>query len=145
MSWSLVEQKLSRDPFAELFDGIWNGRLRTTSPPNRPVAAPMNAWVREDEAFFSVELPGVKPSEVDVSIEAGTLKIRAETKAGELKEDERYHRRERYEGKLERTVTLPFRVDPKAVDARLEHGVLEVRLPRAEEDRPQKVQVKITS
>jgi HSP20 family protein len=53
-----------------------------------------------------------------------------------------FHRRERLHGDFSRAMALPFRVNAEGVDAKLNHGVLVVKLPRAEEDKPRKISVK---
>jgi len=57
-------------------------------------------------------------------------------------ENTKTHRRERGSGEFTRTMEPPYRIDAQRVDARFKNGVLSVRLPRAEEDKPRKIAVK---
>jgi HSP20 family protein len=68
--------------------------------------------------------------------------IRGTRKAEDLKEGQTYHRRERETGEFVRTLQMPFELDPNKVDAELEKGVLHLRLPRSESDKPRKISVK---
>lgn len=128
------------DPFTRFFEEFWKGTgglLGTT----RNSTPPVKAWVGDDDAVVTMELPGIEPSDVEVSVEGDVLEISGERKAHETGDGDRYHRRERFTGHFERHLKLPFRVKPDAVEARFDKGVLEVRLPRAEEDRPRKIEV----
>ncbi|NJN44441.1 MAG: Hsp20/alpha crystallin family protein, partial [Anaerolineae bacterium] len=58
-------------------------------------------------------------------------------------EEVRYHRQERGYGKFTRSLELPFRVDANGIEATFAHGVLHITLPRAEEDKPKKIAVKV--
>jgi len=57
----------------------------------------------------------------------------------------RYHRQERGYGKFTRSLELPFRVDAKNVEATFNNGVLTITMPRAEEDKPKKISVKVAT
>jgi HSP20 family protein len=103
----------------------------------------MNVWTNEDGGVVTAELPGVDAEEIDISVEDGTLTLRGTLKPGELEEGETYHRRERGTGAFSRTVQLPFQVDNDQVEATFEKGVLSISLPRAEEDKPTKVAIKV--
>lgn len=111
----------------------------TRSAPSYP---PINLWADEESVLLKAELPGVKADHLDISIEENTLVLSGERFKEEIPENGSYHRRERGAGKFTRSVNLPFRVDQKEVDAELNHGVLTVKLPRAEEDKPKKITVK---
>jgi len=90
----------------------------------------------------TAELPGVDPNNLDISVINETLTLRGSRKPPELKEGETFHRRERLFGEFTRTLQLPFRVDSNAVEAHVKNGVLIVKLPRAEADKPRKVAIK---
>lgn len=144
MTWSLFDRDVSPawNSFADLLNELWNegpaGRLPALA---RVQQAPVDAWVGSEDAIVTVEVPGVKPEDINVSVEGDSLKVWGERKTHEPAEGEHYHRRERVHGKFERTIEVPFRIDPKAVEAGYENGVLRVRLPRAPEYRPRKIEV----
>ena len=102
----------------------------------------MNAWTDENEEIVTAELPGVEPKDIEISVVNDVLTVSGERKAVDPAEDMRYHRRERVIGKFSRSIQLAFVVDPNLVNATYENGVLVVKLPRAEADKPRKISVK---
>jgi HSP20 family protein len=96
----------------------------------------------EHSVVVTTELPGVEPQDLDVTVTAGMLTIRAQRPTQELSDGERWLLHERPRGVFERTIELPFEVDTANVVATFENGVLIVRLQRPEEQRPRKVEVK---
>ena len=143
--WNLFDRDLTStwNQCAELFDQLCRqGPVGQLGAVARGHYAPVDAWVGTEDAIVTVELPGVKPADINVSVEGDSLKVWGERKTHEAAEGEHYHRRERYRGNFERTVEVPFRIDPKGVEAGYEDGVLKVRLPRAPEFRPRKIEVK---
>ena len=103
--------------------------------------------VVEDEHALQIvmELPGVEPDNVRLSLENNVLTIRGE-KRQEIDENrERVHRSERIYGVFERTFVLPNTVDPDKIDAQFENGVLLVRIPKSERARPREIRVNASS
>ena len=87
------------------------------------------------------EVPGVDPKSLDIEIAGDTLTLRGERKLPELNEGASYHRRERDFGQFRRSFSLPDKVDGKKVEARCQDGILEVRLPHAEETKARKIAI----
>lgn len=117
--------------------GGWNGE------------AVGSAWtptcdVREDKEHLtiSLDLPGVKPEDVKISVEGQVLTIRGEKRQVSEQTDERWHRYERNYGSFERSFTLPTTVDADRIQATTEHGVLTIMLPKIERARPREIPVK---
>ncbi|HOJ14439.1 MAG TPA: Hsp20/alpha crystallin family protein [Deltaproteobacteria bacterium] len=106
---------------------------------------PMNVHTADDDVVVTSELPGVDPSEVEITVSGDTLSIKGSRKPRELKEGEQWHRRERGFGEFFRTVQLPFTVDASKVSAEYTNGVLKIVLPRSEADKPRKIAVKSTN
>jgi len=103
---------------------------------------PVNVWVSDNDVIASAELPGMELENLDISVHGETLTIRGGRARQELKEGESFLRRERLVGSFSRTLQLPFRVDSEKVEAHFSRGVLTVKLPRAEADKPRKIAVK---
>lgn len=101
----------------------------------------MNIWTSDDDVTVTAEVPGLKAEDLDISVLGDTLTVRGSRREMELKEGERYHRRERGYGDFVRTIQMPYRVDSDKAEARYERGVLTITLPRSEEDRPRKIQL----
>jgi HSP20 family protein len=102
----------------------------------------LNVW--EDEAAFHLEtdLPGVNADAVDVTVTEGNkVTVSGERKASEPA-NAVWHRQERFAGTFSRELTLPAPVDADKVEARFEHGVLKLTLPKSEAARPRKIAIK---
>ena len=84
----------------------------------------------------TVELPGLDPAAIDLSIQDGRLEIRGEKAAADEKEGDHWHRVERRYGSFVRSVVLPGEVDAAAVTATSSHGVLTITLPKREDQKP---------
>lgn len=102
--------------------------------------------IRSDADALSVDaaLPGFSPEEVEITIESGTLTIAAETKvATETTEptEGEYLVREMRRGRVSRIVSLPTGLEAEKATASFEHGVLHLRIPRAEETKPRQIRI----
>ena len=95
------------------------------------------------EAYLArAELPGVNPGDVDVTVTGDTLHIKGKREIPAAGGDVAHHRRERAAGQFNRAFRLPEAVDSGKVEARFSNGILEVMLPRAEQARRRKVNIK---
>jgi HSP20 family protein len=101
----------------------------------------VNIWTGEDKALLTAEIPGVAPDKVEVTVKDNTVTVRGSRDSEALKEGETYLRQERGAGVFVRSFTLPFHVDAAKVTADYRMGVLQLTLPRREEDRPRKITV----
>jgi len=101
----------------------------------------INVYDQGQATVMVAEIPGVKAEDMDVTIlnDTVTLKGRRESHASN---ENRFYRRERPSGEFARTVTLPNPVDPDKVRAEFVDGVLLVRMEKAEETKPKRVQIK---
>lgn len=101
--------------------------------------------VREtkDALEISVEVPGLEPKDVDISVEAGVLTLKGCRNFEKASEGETYHRVERSYGAFERSFTLPTNVDPERINAVYRHGVLLLTLPKREEAKPRAISIKV--
>jgi HSP20 family protein len=90
---------------------------------------------------ISMELAGVSPDDVRISLENNVLTIHGEKRQEDEQNDERVHRIERIYGMFERTFVLPNTVDPERIEARYENGVLTVSIPKAERAKPREIRV----
>ena len=102
---------------------------------------PLDVHETSDELVVTATLPGLKPEDIDITIQGDVLRIQGETKPeGDVK-DEQFHRRERHYGRFYRELALPVSVKSDAVQARFEHGILTLHLPKTEEAKPRRIQV----
>jgi len=101
----------------------------------------VNVWASEEDYVLTAELPGVTPEDLNISVHGKLVTLQGTRKRGESSDGQSYHRQERGYGDFSRSLELPYEIDPDGVEAKLEHGVLQVRLPRSEKDKPRKIQV----
>ena len=102
----------------------------------------INIWLGNDDAVVTSELAGIDVKQIDLSVEGDVVTIGGLRPPDEINEGETYHRQERAYGNFRRNVRVPFRVDPSKVEARYEKGVLSIKLPRLESDKPKKISIK---
>ena len=103
----------------------------------------MDMYEEKDELVMRAELPGIQKENVDISVENDVLTIKAEKKQEQVTEEATYYSCERSFGSYSRSVSLPFPVDTEKVSATFENGVLEIRLPKAEEAKAKHIEVKV--
>ena len=96
-----------------------------------------------DSVTVQASLPGVKPEEIDVTIEGGVLTIKADTKADVEREQGGYVVRERRSGSFHRSLRLSEHVDTDKVEPRYENGVLTITLPVAESKKAKHLKVAV--
>jgi HSP20 family protein len=96
-----------------------------------------------DAFMFRADLPGVDLKNVKVTVNGDTLTLRGERKREEKKTNGALHRYERSYGAFERAFTLGTPVRPDQVKAAFKDGVLEIRVPKAEEARSREVEVQV--
>jgi len=141
MLWPATER------FERVFDTLrelegMRRSLRRFDMPSTVEFPATNVWVSEDKAVVTTEIPGIDPDTLEISVMGDSLTLRGSRQAEELKEEESYHRRERWSGQFTKTLQLPFAVEPGKVEARFSKGVLYIALPRAEAEKPRKISVK---
>jgi HSP20 family protein len=90
---------------------------------------------------ITMELAGVNPEDVRISLEGNVLTIRGEKRQEDEENNERVHRIERIYGMFERAFVLPNTADPDRIEARYENGVLTVSIPKTDRARPREIQV----
>jgi HSP20 family protein len=103
---------------------------------------PCDVFEDRDSVKIVLEVPGVKPEDVKLTLENTTLTIRGEKKQEAEERTERVHRYERSYGVFERSFALPSTVDPERIQAHHGEGILTVTLPKAERARPREIPVK---
>jgi HSP20 family protein len=95
-----------------------------------------------DRIFVRAELPGMKREDISVSLEGSTLTISGERKHEVERKSGDTYRSERYFGRFQRSVTLPHAVDADKIQANYKDGMLSVTLPKSEQSRLKKIDVK---
>jgi len=102
---------------------------------------PIDIYETDDAFVVKAFVPGVTADQLDITTQQNTITIRAEQPV-EQQEGVRYYLHERRGGTWFRSFDLPVQIDPNGIDAKLQNGVLTLRLPKAPEAKPHRVQVK---
>lgn len=100
----------------------------------------LNVLAGENEVLVTCEIPGVRLEDIELSVSGELLSIKG--KREEESENGTCRRRERGFGTFARAIKLPFGVEAGEVKAEYRNGVLNVRLPRKESDKPRRITVK---
>jgi HSP20 family protein len=147
----LAERGYGEDPFMSLhremnrlFDDVFRGTPAAGSrgEASNFVQAHMDVSETEKEVRICAELPGVNQDDVEISLDDDVLTIRGEKKLERTNEKENFHFMERSYGTFQRSLRLPFRVEPDQVQADFTNGVLTVTLPKTKaQDRARRIQV----
>jgi len=95
----------------------------------------------DDHFVLRADLPGLAEDDVKIEFEDGTLTVSGDRKAEHESKSAGYYRVERAFGSFSRSLTLPQGVDPEAVTASFDRGVLEVRIPKPEEKKPRRIEI----
>lgn len=103
---------------------------------------PLDVYANEDAIVLAADVPGLKPEELEVTLEGDTLTIRGELKNRD--EQRNYVLRERPTGRFERTLTINTPIDASKVEATFADGVLTLTLPKAEAVKPKQIKVNAT-
>ena len=139
-SWSPFRELRRMD---ERMNRLWRGfghyPVEVSEPERWSLA--LDVVEEEDVILVNASVPGVKPEEIDVTIENDVLTIKGETAStSEVKEDT-YRLRERRTGSFHRTLRLPDTVDTDKAATRYENGVLTVTLPKSEAKKAKRLTV----
>jgi HSP20 family protein len=102
----------------------------------------LDVYETEDRFVAKLELPGIDPGAVDVSVEDSTLIISGKREFESEVNEEDYHRIERRYGAFTRSIGLPQTADTEKVEASFDKGVLTVEVPKIEKAKPKKITVK---
>ena len=102
----------------------------------------INLWKDRDSATITSEIPGLEKSEIEITVVGRNISIKGSRIPEELPEGESYHRKERWYGKFNRTIEMPFIIDAEKVSAQYSLGILNVHVERAESDKPRKISIK---
>jgi HSP20 family protein len=127
------------DPFRDvdrLFQQLW-----TTQQSSRSMAMPMDAYRKDDSFLLRLDLPGVKPNSIDLTVEDNVLTVKAERPAAPPAEGIESVIAERPFGSFSRQVVLGTNLDLERIEADYEAGVLTVVIPVAEKAKPRRIEV----
>ena len=124
------------DDVARLLNSAWANPWRT--PSNLPVA---ELWSdrQGDEAALTMEVPGCKPEDLEISISGNSLSLKGRRRTDVPEPDAIWLMRERADATWNQTINLPFEVAPGQEQASCQDGVLTLRCKRSDKDRPRRI------
>ena len=150
--WRPFGTSLERwEPFREiqsemnrLFDGFFGRPTAVATGTGSRLWMPaVDMYETKDDLVLNFELPGVREKDVSLSITGDLLTVKGERQFQHELKDDNYHHVERAYGKFERAVQLPMPVQADHVKATYRDGVLEVKLPKAEEVKSKEIKIDI--
>ena len=121
--------------FNRLMDQMWGGRQESWLPA-------VDVFDNKDSVVVKAELAGMDPDDIQIEVEDNVLTVKGERKFEETVDEERYYRVERRYGSFQRSLALPQGVRPDDISASYEDGILIVTVPKVEEEKPKRIEVK---
>lgn len=97
----------------------------------------------KEAVVLKVDLPGVKPENVAVELDENVLTVRGQRAADHDTDPERFYRIERPIGSFERSIALPQGVRGADIHAAFDDGILTVRVPKAKEAKPRRIEIEV--
>jgi HSP20 family protein len=131
-----LQQEMNR-LFGTFFDGTSGDAAAS-----RRWIPPMDLVEDGDHYVLRADLPGLDESDVNIELDDRVLTISGERRSASEQRGNGYQRLERATGGFSRSLTLPDGVDPEAIEASVDKGVLEVKIRKPEERKPRRVQIK---
>ena len=130
-----------RSLFNELFDeNLGRSSARRTARQWHPAVDVLES---KDAFLIRAELPGMKREEIKVEVKDGNLVLSGETKTEQPAEGIEYRHVERIAAKFWRSFAMPETVNPAGVEATYKDGILEIRVPKAEEAKPRQIEINV--
>jgi HSP20 family protein len=133
--WGLLNQ-LQRELARSQDDKTSEGSIATAE-----WAPAVDIKEEADKFVIYADIPGVKPENIEVSMEAGVLTVKGEKESEAKTEKEGYKRIERTSGSFYRRFSLPDSADGDAINAKCKYGVLEIIIPKREAIKPKRINV----
>ncbi|MCW5937229.1 MAG: Hsp20/alpha crystallin family protein [Fimbriimonadaceae bacterium] len=129
--------------FGSLFDAFFPTRANASRFAPEGTGMPIDIFEKEGSIVVRASVPGVRPENVEVSIEGRVLSIRGQLSFEEEHKDAKVYRREITSGTFARSVRLPEDVDVERVEATFENGFVTVTIPKTVESKPAAIKVPV--
>ena len=110
---------------------------------DREFSPALDVVERSDDYLITVDLPGVKQEDLDVTVADNIVTIKGEKRDIREHKEGKVFRKETWEGSFQRTLSLPAGADPGGIEATMKDGVLELTLPKREEAKPRQIAVNV--
>jgi HSP20 family protein len=130
-----------RQAMDRLFDDTVFRPLTAYSSQGDLARLPLDVRTTPEALLVEAALPGIAPEDVDITVENNTLTIRAEDRTERTGDENGWVVREIGHGSVMRTVTLPTGLEADKAEATFEHGMLTLRIPKAEQVKPKQIRI----
>ena len=130
-----------RQAMDRLFDDDIFRPMRWANGASEGPRLPLDVTTTADALVVEASLPGIKPEDVEITVENGTLTITGKTADERRSEDGSYLVQEIRRGTFSRSVTLPNGLEPDKATATFEDGMLSLHIPKAEEVKPRQIRI----
>lgn len=130
-----------QNEMSQLFENFLGKGYMT---PLRSIFPPVNVYEDSENLYLTAELPGMEAKDIEIHAEADSIQLKGERKIESEGEKVCYHRRERESGSFNKKITLQTRIATDKVTASVNDGILRITLPKAEEAKPKKVEIKVS-
>jgi HSP20 family protein len=127
-----------------LFSNVFDAPSPSRAGALRRWMPAMDLVETDDRYVLSADLPGLTEDDLTIEFEDRTLTVSGERKAAHEAQQDGSPRVERAYGAFSRSLTLPQGIDPEAVTASFDRGVLEVSIPKPEERKPRRIEIAAT-
>ena len=134
----LREAAAMHTELSRLMNGLFEGNGRQT----QAWVPTLDVWETEDSVHYAFDLPGLTQDAIAVEVEDGTLTVSA-TRERTNHDPGKFHRYERRFGTFSRSIGLPQGVSDDAVKASYTNGVLEIAVPKPEQQKPKRIEVAV--
>ena len=104
---------------------------------------PVDIYETENGIVLAAELPGVGKENISVEVKDNILTLKGERMANQNIRGKNFYRQERCYGTFQRSFTLQQNIQPKLIKATFKDGVLEIEIPKPEEEQPKQISVKV--
>ena len=138
------------EPFRELgtlqseLSRLMNGMLEGNGRQSQNWVPALDVWETPTEVVYAFDLPGIPEDRISIEVKDENLTVSAEREKIDETSENGFYRFERRYGTFARAVGLPQGVDQDNISARYENGVLEVRVPKPDEQKPKKIELSKT-
>jgi len=137
MVWDVFDSLWGMEPWGGR--PAWPGLMARGT---RRIYPAVNVYGDDERLVLTSEIPGMVADDLEVTVHGRNLTLKGTRRTPELAEGEAFTVHERELGEFSRSLTLPYEVESEKVDALYTNGVLTLKLPRVERDKPRKITIK---
>ena len=133
------------EPFQldDFFDDFFDRDLVPVLPTVNKFIPPINIYDDKDNVYVDVAISGYNPDNIELNVQNGVLTIKGNTEKKREIEEKNYYRKEIRTGSFVRQIALPTDVYGDKAEATFDNGVLKISIPKKEEVKPKKIDIKI--